>query len=155
MVIIKRNVNANNNINRANRNGTINNIFAGRNFYHPLSLINWRSFGRYGMMDNNGTTFIGLALVFNTNNGNSRVIELMGARRGYGRQLLNRIIANSKKNNKQNVFLMAANSGSGKLIGFYKGSGFKVTGPLQVGMTPMRRALQSAPRGLRAIKNNN
>ena len=152
MVIIKRNVNANININRASRNGTINNIFAGRKFYHPLSLINWRSFGRYGMMSNNGQTFIGLALVFNNNNGNSRVIELMGSRRGYGRQLLNRIIANAKTNNKQNVFLMAANSGSGKLMGFYKGSGFKVNGPLQIGMTPMRLVLR---RGLRGMRNNN
>ena len=155
MVTIKRNVNANNNINRANRNGTINNLFTGRNFYHPLSLINWRSFGRYGMIANNGKTFIGLALVFNTNNGKSRVIELMGARRGYGQQLLNKIVANAKKNNKQNVFLMAANSGSGKLIGFYKGSGFKVTGPLQIGMTPMRRTIRNAPKGLRAMQNNN
>ena len=152
MVIIKRNVNANNNINRSNRNGTINNIFAGRNFYNPLSFVNWRSSGRYGMMSNNGQTFIGLALVFNTNNGKTRVIELMGAKRGYGRQLMNRIIANAKKNNKQNVFLMAANSGSGKLIGFYKGSGFKVTGPLQLGGTPMRLVLR---RGLRGMRNNN
>jgi hypothetical protein len=107
------------------------------------------------MIANNGKTFIGLALVFNSNNGNSRVIELIGARKGHGQHLMNRIIANAKKNNKQTVSLMAANNGSGKLIGFYMGSGFKVSGPLQMGITPMRRVLRKPVSGLRAMKNNN
>lgn len=152
MVTIKRNANANNNINRANRNGTINNLFTGKNFYHPLSLINWRGLGRYAAVSNNGD-LIGFALVYNTNNGKTRVVELIGSRKGHGRNLMGRIINNAKKNNKQNVYLMAANNGSGKLLAFYKGLGFNVTGKLQLGMTPMRRVLRKAPSGLRSIKS--
>jgi len=154
MVTIKRNANANNNLKRAVANGSVNNLFAGRRFYHPLNTLGWEAMGRYAMLGNN-SSFIGFALVHN--NGNKRVIELIGAKRGYGRPLMNRIVKNAKNNRKSNLFLAAANEsangGVKKLLKFYSNMGFKVSGPLQLGFTPM--ALKLRKGGLGSMRNNN
>jgi hypothetical protein len=153
MVTIKRNSNANNNLRKAVANGSVNSLFTGRTFYHPLNTIGWEAVGRYAMVGNNGS-FIGFALVTNYGrNANSRIIELIGAKKGYGKRLMNRIIANAEQNNIKTVHLMAANNGSGKLIEFYRRSKFNVTGKSQAGTTPMRRVLHRG--GLKSMKNKN
>jgi len=153
MVTIKRNANANNNLRRAVANGSVNNLFRGRGFYNPMNTIGWEAFGRYAMLGNN-SSFIGFALV--QNNANKRVIELIGARKGYGRPLMNRIVKNAKNNGKSNLLLAAANESPGsvkKLLKFYSNMGFKVSGPLQLGFTPMTLKLRKG--GLGSMRNNN
>ena len=99
-------------------------------------------------MVGNNNAFLGVAFVHNTGN-NSRFIEYIGARKGYGRALLNRIVNNARKNNKKNVQLMAIPV----LSEWYKGSNFKVSGRTQMGLTPMVPVLRKNT-GLKRMRNN-
>ena len=78
---------------------------------------------RYSVFKNNGITFVGFASV--RNYGNTRDLEFIATNRGYGDQLLRRIINNAKKNKKKKIELTAANtSKSGSLVRWYQKHGF-------------------------------
>ena len=148
MVTIKRNRNANNNINRAYENLVIENLVQriSKNYVVPLNNI--KRNGRYAILNNNGV-FQGFAIV--SNYGNTRTLELIATRKGYGKTLLNRIINNAKQNNKQNISLMAIHP---RLVNWYRQFGFvpsQSVGPY----IPMKRVLRNKPRGLRFMNNSN
>jgi hypothetical protein len=140
MPVIKRNREANANINRAHANGTIQNLVARIGLPYQLTLRNIKGSGGYYAVSGNNNAFLGFAIISNSNN--VRHLELIATRSGYGDMLMRRIINNSKKN-KKNITLDAA---ANRLVNYYKQYGFKVTGG---GGRLMRLNLR--PRGLRGM----
>jgi N-acetylglutamate synthase-like GNAT family acetyltransferase len=125
MTIIKRNQGANNNIRRAYNAGIIKNIIKRLvpmySFYPNMILRNGGS--RYSVFNTTGN-FVGFASV--RNYGNTREIEFIATKKGYGDKLLQHIISNAKKNKKKNIELTAANtSNKGSLVKWYQNRGFK------------------------------
>jgi hypothetical protein len=139
MPVIKRNREANANINRGHANGTIQNLVARIGSPYQLTLRNIKGSGGYYAVSGNNNAFLGFAIVSNHPN-NVRHLELIATRSGYGDMLMRRIINNSKKN-KKNITLDAA---ANRLVNYYKQYGFRVTGG---GGRLMRLNLR--PRGLR------
>lgn len=127
---IKRNANANSNINKAFKNRTIHAILTRIIKHINLDPRLLKSTGRYVVVGNKNE-FLGIAQVHNTNNG--RELNLIGAKKGYGDALMRRIINNAVRNKKKAVYLQALNP---KLVAWYKRYNF-VPNKSVNGYTPM------------------
>ena len=88
---------------------------------------------QYALMNNNATVH-GIALARNLNNGNSRYINVIAARKGSGAKLMNNIKNNTKKNGKHYIRLSSVPNA----VGFYLRQGFKKNGNTnRNGLIPM------------------
>ena len=75
---------------------------------------------QYAILNNNATIY-GLALGRNLNNGETRYINVIGTRQGFGAKLMKEIKKNTVKNGKHYIKLSSVPGAAG----FYKKQGFK------------------------------
>lgn len=142
---IKRNRNANNNINRAYQAGVIANLVKRLPTNYVITLNDIKRYGRYAIVNNKN--FLGFASV--SNNGNVRSLELIAARKGYGNALMKQIINNARKNQKRKLTLTAVGP---KLVNWYKRYQFVPAHTVGI-YTNMSLLLRN--RGLRGMVNSN